>query len=42
MFSSFFLLTSTIHAQDVSVSKIINAEKNLRFAFTDAKEILIK
>jgi hypothetical protein len=27
------VLTSTIHAQDVSVSEIITAEKNVRFAF---------
>ena len=35
--SSFFILTSTIHAQDVSVSEIINTEKMYDLHFTDAK-----
>jgi Asp-tRNA(Asn)/Glu-tRNA(Gln) amidotransferase A subunit family amidase len=36
-FSSFFLLTSTLHAQDVSVNEIINTEKMYDLHFTDAK-----
>jgi Asp-tRNA(Asn)/Glu-tRNA(Gln) amidotransferase A subunit family amidase len=36
-FSSFFVLTSTIHAQDVSVSEIITAEKMYDLHFTDAQ-----
>ena len=36
-FSSFFMITFTIHAQDVSVSEIINAEKMYDLHFTDAK-----
>jgi hypothetical protein len=34
-----FVLTSTIHAQDVSVSEIIT-KKNVRFAFYRCPEIL--
>jgi hypothetical protein len=37
MFSSFFVLTSTIHAQHVSVSEIITAEKMYDLHFTDAQ-----
>jgi hypothetical protein len=37
MFPLFFVLTSTIHAQHVSVSEIITAEKNVRFAFYNAQ-----
>jgi hypothetical protein len=33
----FFVLTSTIHAQDVSVSEIITAEKMYDLHFTDAQ-----
>lgn len=36
-FSSFLALTSTIRAQDVSVSEIINTEKMYDLHFTDAK-----
>ncbi|MEP6712269.1 MAG: amidase, partial [Ferruginibacter sp.] len=36
-FSSFFLLTSTIRAQDVSVNDIINTEKMYDLHFTEAK-----
>ena len=36
-FSSFLVLTSTIRAQDVSVSEIINTEKMYDLHFTDAK-----
>jgi Asp-tRNA(Asn)/Glu-tRNA(Gln) amidotransferase A subunit family amidase len=36
-FFSFFVLTSTIRAQDVSVSEIINTEKIYDLHFTDAK-----
>ena len=35
--SPFFLLTSAIYAQDVSVNEIVNAEKMYDLQFTDAK-----